>query len=256
MNLYLLPSLTTKVLPDTHVAGHPRWMLDGRTMLIGPYHTVEEHEQHISQTVGSTDWFWSASDEFRFDKSTLILQSVLLLIPDTTTPSDCTPVSWLHVPQEKGLLRLDAPQDFQITPTDFRWIEPQGKALVCLSEYAQEHTSHQLRLRIADHLDFLFADEQFCGWILFDPTNFIVDSWEEPTEGKAELQFIDLLTTYLTLVTSSCIEQMENNDLAIRDMLLDLYTQVTSSLQPSRRRDILREAIADKLDRFYDVAIH
>lgn len=86
--LHIVETLPASILPDRQLERDPRWMLDGGTVLIGPYHSADEHDQHLAQTIGSTDWLWSGDDELRFDQETLLLQSVLLQLPDATLPSD------------------------------------------------------------------------------------------------------------------------------------------------------------------------
>jgi len=257
MHLELLDSIAMEVLPTARIERNPRWMLDGRTVLIGPYHSSDEHERHVGQTIGSTDWLWSASDELRFDTKTLILQSVMLTVPDATLPSDLSLASWQTAPRESGLLRLLTAKNFRLEPTDFRWMDAQGKALTCLYKAAVEMPQkQQLRLRIAQNLEFFFADEKFCGWSLIDPGRFVVNAWEEPAFEEVDEQFVVLLHGYLELVTDPYIEQMEDKSPKLLEALLDLYTRIQDDHSSSMRSNILRAAVADKLDRFYDQKVN
>lgn len=249
--LKILDSITTRILPEHHLGQSPRWMLDGRTVIIGPYHSSAEHEQHLAQTVGSTDWLWSSSDELRFDQKTLLLQSVLLLLPDATLPSDLSLVPWLMASQETGLLQLSTSQNFQLPSSSFRWLVPEGQILMCVHKRATEDAQYRLRLRIAANLELFFADKLLCGWALLNPAHFIVDAWEEPSSEGTDPSFTSLIKEYLALVTDPYIEQMEDQDPKLLGQLLGLYTRAGLDSSSPQKRAILRAAIADKLDRFY-----
>lgn len=256
MHLEIAPSIFCEMIPGISIAQTPRWMLDGRNVLIGPYHSTEEHEQHVSQTVGSTDWLWSAHDELRFDRETLLLQSTLFIVPDATLPPDLSLEVWQTVPQETGLLKLLQAQNFQLEPTDFRWMDPEGEALICVTKSALDASQQRFRLRINEDMDLFFINEQFCGWALLHPARFVVDAWEEADETSEDAQFVALLYDYLALLTDPFIEQMEDRDAHLFERLRDLYTRITLVSLSSKRYYVLQAAVADKIDRFYDVQMN
>ena len=175
-SMRLTRTIQTEIIAAPPLVGKPRWMLDGYRVLIGPYHSANEHEHSISQSIGSFDWLWSSSDELLFEKESLILQSVMLIVPDTTLPSDYSLASWQTAPQETGLLRLLTTQDFQLDQTDFRFIDSEGNALTCIRKSAFEPSHTQRRLQIASHLEVLFSDKELCGWSLLHPANYVVDA--------------------------------------------------------------------------------
>ncbi len=252
----LKPSIQVKTIAASPLVGNPRWMLDGYIVLIGPYHSADEHEHYIGQTIGSYDWLWSTSDELLFDKESLVLQSVALHIPDAALPSDVSLASWQTAPQETGLLHLVTAQDFQLEPTDFRFMDPEGKSLTCIKKSVLDDSHTRLRLQVASHLELLFSDDELCGWSLLHPADFVVDAWEEPSFADNDELFPTLLYEYLQLLTDPYIELMEDKDAETLEALQDLYTRIIADHSSSRRCIILRAAIADKLDRFYDLGVN
>ncbi|MBV9712506.1 MAG: hypothetical protein JO011_16505 [Ktedonobacteraceae bacterium] len=114
----------------------------------------------------------------------------------------------------------------------------------------------QRRLQVASHLELLFSDEELCGWSLFHPAEFVVDGWEEPSLDERDEGFPGLLYEYMALVTDPYIELMEDKDAEILAALQNLYARIIADSKASRRRTILRAAVADKLDRFYDLEIN
>ncbi len=255
--MYLLTSsVKTEVVIGSQIVSSPRWMLDGRTVLLGPYYSSEEHEQYLGQTVGSTDWLWSASDELRFDQKTLLLQSVSFGVPEANPPSTFSLNVWQTASEEVGLIRLLSTQNFELETTDFRWMDAQGKVLICVNKHAVEDVSQHLKLRINENMELLFADEKLCGWSLLQPTRFIVDAWEKPEIEIEDDEFTKLVSTYLSLFTEPYIEQMEDHNSQVLHALRELYEHASSKDNySSKRRSILRDATADKLDRFYDVKV-
>jgi hypothetical protein len=256
MHLKLLSSVLCEMVQGISIGQNPRWMLDGRNVILGSYHSSDEHEQQVSQTVGSTDWLWSGYDELRFDRETLLLQSMLFVVPDATLPTDLSLAVWQTAPQETGLLKLLHTQNFPLEPTDFRWMDPLGQALICVTKNALDDSPLRLRLHIARHMDLFFVNEQFCGWALLNPARFVVEAWEEADEEGEDAQFVALLYEYLTLLTDPFIEKMEDRDAHMLDTLRDVYSRITVAYRPSKRYNALRAAVADKIDRFYDVEVN
>lgn len=255
MHLQIAPAITITPLAKHQMEGVPRWMLDGRRVLIAPYHSADEHDKHVSQTVGSMEWLWSDTDELRFDTTTLILQSVMLNVPDVTLSEGGALSLWQMAPQQEELPQLAAPKNFQIEPSLFRWMDAEGKALTCLLPYALEDAQQRLRLCIAQDLDLLFANERYCGWSLHHPARYLVEEWEEPSLEDTNTSLVTLLYEYLILVTDPSIEQMEDRDPELLNQLLGLYKRTQSLDGQEQRLRILRAAIADKVDRFYDQRI-
>jgi hypothetical protein len=244
-----------KVISGTSLEQNPRWMLDGRNVLIGPYYSADEHDQHIGQTIGSTDWLWSAADELRFDQETLLLQSASFIVPEATLPSDISLDIWKMVPQVTGLLQLSHAQNFQLESTDFRWLDPQGSTLTCVTRNALNHVQQRLRLSIAKNIELLFVDEQLCGWSLLNPTLFIVDAWEDSTVDAEDSQFTALLHTYLSLLTNPYIERMEDRDAPMLDNLRNLYAHIITTANHTKRYNILKAAVVEKIDLFYGLKL-
>ncbi len=136
MLVNILDSIFAEVIPGTRLYGAPRWMLRGHTVLVGPSHSAEEHEQHVLQTIGSADWMWSGSDELRFDRKNLLLQSVQFNVPERQVDTSPLLLAWQTARQVDGQLRLTAAQGFQVNIADVRWLDSSGETLICLAEEA------------------------------------------------------------------------------------------------------------------------
>ncbi len=252
MLVNILDSIFAEVIPGTRLYGAPRWMLRGHTVLVGPSHSAEEHEQHVLQTIGSADWMWSGSDELRFDRKNLLLQSVQFNVPERQVDTSPLLLAWQTARQVDGQLRLTAAQGFQVNIADVRWLDSSGETLICLAEEALVTDQERWRLRVAQDLDLLLSQEKWSGFALWHPARYLVKAWEEPAleEGSDE-ELAKLLYDYCTLVTDQCVDLMEDGDAAIREKLVALYRRIIAPPHWSAQRHVLRHAVEDVLERFY-----
>ncbi|GER89884.1 hypothetical protein KDW_40460 [Dictyobacter vulcani] len=234
MNIDLHLSDTVDVVVDKkiEITISPRWMFDGRKVILGPYHTADEHEKHVSQTTGSMEWLWSDTDEIRFAKTTLALQSMMLNVPDASLAQTEILAIWQKAPINDGSLQLRQAQDFQIEPTRWRWMDQNSEVLTCFLPRALDDAKQRLRLRLAQDIEILFADTYYCGWSLHHTARYIVDAWEEPSGYDVDDKTTKLIYDYLSLVTDPYIEKMEDQDEVILQKLLDLSERTEVTVQP------------------------
>ena len=219
-------------------------------MLLAPYNSAEEHERNLSQTVGSVDWLWSGSDELRFDKDTLILQSVWLLVPHIALVSNPSLLSWQTTPLKKGLLQLEKSHLFDFKSTDAGWLALNDEVLLCTYENVTDTVQERFRLRIAQDFDLLIADSILCGWALSHPLRYIISGWEDASLEDVDEFLMTSLRDYLTLIQDPYIERMEDEDPDTLKMLADLRTRIESA-KSSTQQKVLLSAVTDVIETFY-----
>jgi hypothetical protein len=114
MFVEILDSIQAEIVESEQLQFPPRWVLRDSDLMVGPYHSAEEHEHHALQAIGSDNLRWSGGDELLFDRQTLILQSCWFSMLERELASDLPFAPWLVAKQKKGLLRLTAPQNFNL----------------------------------------------------------------------------------------------------------------------------------------------
>jgi hypothetical protein len=243
-----------KALQDT-----PRWLLDNRNIFVGPYHSADELEEHVSQTCGSMEWLWSDTEELRFDPQLLHLVSAHLFISDTTVSALELLEPWFHAPVHVGVPKLNIATGvagFQVPTTSARWMDAQGKAFICVLPSALDDKIQQRqRLQIGQDLELLIADNHYCGWSLLHPTRYLVQGWEEPLADEVNPALIPLVYDYLTLVTYPFIDDMEDTNTNVQQQLINLYERARILKTKEKRAGIVQAALASKLDNFYNMSV-
>lgn len=253
--LYLADDVALSVVEQAVVPGNPRWMLNANRVFIGPYHSADERENLIGVTVGSMEWLWSDTEEYRFDQQSLALVSAFLVLSGTmlSTPEMLDP--WFLAPVQVGVPQLVQPKkNFQVDTAPTRWIDAQCQALIsALPSAFDEKIRQRLRLRITPDLELFFADEYYYGWSLHNPARYIVDAWEEPSESEINAEMLTLVYDYLTLVETHFVEAMEEQEPETKQHLRHLYQRAQALQNADPRAAIVCDALADILERFYDV---
>lgn len=254
MLVTLAPTITADIVFGPPLSINPRWMLDGPYVDVGPYSSMAEHEHHILQMVGSFNWYRGDFDELCFDRQELLLQSAWFRVPEVNVTDPTAFAAWQPLPPTLGRLQLTTVQGFNVEPADIRWMDAQGSLLICATEAALSTPAAKLRLQVAPKLDLLFADQTLCGWALAQPSRYLVSSWNDAIPGAADSQLAELVSRYLWLLDETGIEQMQAQDPAIRQALAHLHTQIDPEDGAVQQRIVLRQAIEDVVDRFYDQA--
>jgi hypothetical protein len=244
-------SITAEVVYGAGLRGSPRLGLRDLSLIVGPYDSGDAHEQHFLQTIGSGNWYRPEFDEFRFAKEDLLLQSIWFHVPEKNLSSEEFFVGWRAEQPVVGLLRLASSEEFELEPTDFRWMEPNGELLACVTQMALGATEAPQRLRIAHDLDLLFANRRLCGWLLSHPARYLVTSWEDPCAGEADSGLAALLHEYSALVAEPYIDQMENEDPDILKELLSLHARLRRENETRNPQRVLRECVEDIIEQFY-----
>lgn len=252
MFVELQDSVMAEVVSGVQLQFNPRLSLRGLSLIVGPYHSGQEHEAHFLQTMGSGSWYRSEFEEFRFGKADHLLQSVWFNLPEENLDSEDLMVAWRSQQPVEGLLRLCSSQEFGPERTDFRWLEPSGELFACVTKTAFIDTKERLRLRIAPDLDLLFAERKLCGWILSQPTLHLVSFWEEPYTTPPDSELPALVQEYLTLVADPYIERMEEGEPEIFQALISLQTRIDVEREAVNQRRVLGDYIKDVIEKFYD----
>ena len=251
MSVELCDSVTAEVVYGIHLQSKPRWGLRELSLITGPYYSGDEHEQHFLRTIGSGSWYRSEFDELRFGKEDMILQSIWFHVPEKSLSSDELINEWRDLEPIDGLLRLKSSQSFQLDPTEFRLMEPDGTLFMCVTQRAISEKDNRLRLRLADDLDLLFANQCLCGWLLSNPSQYLVSSWEAPCINKPDSKFAALLYEYLTLVVEPNVDRMEKGDTNILCALADLQMRIGQVQGSKDHRIVLHESIDGIIKQFY-----
>jgi hypothetical protein len=119
-------------------------------------------------TVGSS---WETGDELRFDTPGGSLTSALFYVPELN--GDCSlwyPVATMPA-RRRGVLAIDAIDAlaaFSVPRTGVRVFDPDGAALICVSDSVSPHEIDGV-LEVAQDFSILTAAEAYCGWRLQRP---------------------------------------------------------------------------------------
>lgn len=255
----LTKSISAEVLCFEALSHQPRWGISGRSLTVGSYHSGDEHEHHVvAETIGSGLWYGPHdNDEFRFDKDDLKLKSIWFMIPEKNMDLGSLVELWIKQEPSIGLLQLDSLEGLEGFPpgtADFRWFDPQGQMLVCITKNALSETENRTRLRIATDVELMFIDNHLCGWILFQPLKYAVHGWEAPHP----LEFVEdsTLTTvtqeYLRIASEPFVDQLLDEDPEVLKALQDLNQKLKDEEVMGYQRKVVSDSIERLIDNFYD----
>lgn len=248
----LVPSVTAEVVPGGPIPALARWQLRSLYIDLGPYQSMAERERLAARVVGSADWLWSGADDLCFDRSTLLLTSARFRVPEVNLEPPASLAAWQAAPVQPGGLRLLAGQSFTLEPVDLRWLDEQGSVLIGATSAALSGSANKLRLRIGPDLDLLFADGQLCGWLLEHPARHLVEAWEAPVPDSQDVGLPALVCEYLMLIAEPHIDALDEQDPALLATLTHLHTRVGRGGGPGSGRQVLRVALEDIVETFYD----
>ncbi|WP_127201709.1 hypothetical protein [Streptomyces sp. Z26] len=222
----------------------PRYSVSGLFVTLGPHVDLASHEQLLSSTFGSADWLWSGDDEFRFEKANRILTGVKLGTAEEGPVDARGPAAWLDLPCISGGLQAESEEDFAACPMASRWVSDDGRWLICAAGRELTPTAAFLRLRVAEFLDFVFADGVLVGWILESPARFLVREWESPPGVDCDPVLNVGLREFLSIVVEPGIEALQEGNPLVHSSLARLRGRL-ARIPADSRRDILIERIDD-----------
>lgn len=230
----------------------PRWGLRSNSLMMGPYHSGLEHEQHYLATTGSGDWYRSEDDEFRFDSEQLTLRSIWFHVADRNLLAPEFLSRCFDTPPVEGSLRLINRHHFSAAPVTHRSFDPNGRVLAGLHLPVAGTGSEILRLRITTDFDLVFSDTRIAGWFLWNPLRYLTSGWADPADaGEPDVGLAAQVSRYLELVSDSNYLAMEKKDPTYLKSLIDLHSQVAGADDDNPRRNIVRKSIEQVIENFY-----
>ena len=224
------------------------WEMRAGYVIIGPYLNMDEHEQHYLKTIGSGDWHAPMGSEFRFDKDNLLLKSIWVKALEENLESGSVIEEWTSQQPIEGILRLLSSQDFYCEANDYRWMSPDGKLLAAITETNLVRSNNKIRLRVAKNFELLFAEQEWCGWLLHNPAQYLT---EPNSQAKSDRKLALWASEYLTLVSEPYIEQMEDEEAEILEKLLDLRNRIDLTSGAIEHRQVIKETVEDVIEHFY-----
>jgi|GEM_PF-1999681 len=244
--LRLLSDHMVDVVPGHTLSTLPGWTLD--VLNVGPFRSSPGYDARLARTVGSTfDW----SDEFRFDSSTLLLETVILKVPERNLNRGDL-AAWKASPVIQGLLRLRERESFPFDETSARYLAPDGSALLCFYEEITPTGQHR-RINIAPSLDLLCVDDRYYGWMLFWPSRHLIPDSRGGPHAPPALEddpgVVPLVCEYQQLVSEDTLDRLNEQDAALLTALNELRGR-TESCETMPRR-VLRKRIDAVLETFY-----
>ena len=244
--LSLLSDRTVDVVLGHALTTLPAWTLDA--LNVGPLRSSPGYDAHLARTLGSTfDW----SDEFRFGEETLLLETLILKVPERNLDRGDLAL-WRESPVFPGLLRLRERGSFLFDGTTARHLAPDGSALLCFFEELAP-AERRYRINIAPSLDLLCDDGRYHGWMLSWPVRHLIPGTMEgpslPSQLEDDPGLVSLLCEYQQLVADDTLDRLNGQDPALKTALTSLRERSSPPETLSRRA--LRERIDALLDTFY-----
>lgn len=257
MFVYLTDSTIADVLQEAETLPYPpRWGVSGRSLKVGSYHNGDEHEHHVvAETIGSGLWYGPEdSNEFRFDENNLTLKSIWFPIPEENMDLGNLVELWTRQEPLVGALRLTNSEGFSPEFADFRWFDPQGQMLVCITKNALLEAKDRTRLRIATNVELMFIDNHFSGWILFQPLKYAVYGWEDPHPLEFEEDSTLTMATqeYLQIASKPFIDQLLDEDPEVLKALQNINQKLDKGITIGYQQKVLKDSIKRLIENFYD----
>lgn len=244
--LRLLSDRVVDVVPGLTLTTLPGWTLDA--LNVGPFRSARGYDAHLVRTLGSTfDW----SDEFRFGDGTLLLETLILKVPERNLDREELAV-WRESPVSPGLLRLRERESFLFDGTTARHLAPDGSALLCYFEELTP-TERRYRINVAPSLDLLCADGRYYGWMLSWPIRHLIPDTmggpSFPSRLEDDPGLVSLVLEYHQLVSGNTLDRLNAQEPVLKAALIALRERTSPPETLSRRA--LRERIDALLDTFY-----
>ncbi|MFV2118771.1 hypothetical protein ACE14D_10100 [Streptomyces sp. Act-28] len=249
MRLHLGPdALVTPT--DGILASPPRYHLDIPAVSVCTAIEQHEHEQLLRSTFGSVDWLWSGDDEFRFQRSSRILTSLSLRVPEINTMSQEEAHAWLDVPPKEAGLQALSDENFSVPPAHKRWLSEEADWLVCTLSTPPARKADTERLRITGDLDLVFEGGIYSGWVLKNPADHLASGSEGPPSHTATQSFKFAFKKFMDFFiqpTYDLMAEEDPNTLGELESLRDLILRLPEDV----RRKALLDQIADQHERWY-----
>lgn len=206
-----------------------------------------DYEQYLLRTNGNSWGLWTGGDEFRFNVTTGLLESLAMHLPEDNITDPDVAAPWLATEPVVGLPRRDDPTAFRSGIAELRWCANDGSVVLALYDNA---TGEPSRLRVTDQFDLLFADGRLAGWLLENPERHLATESYVPQPPDPELAV--LLRRYYDLIDQlHMIEFYEDEHPEGRKLLTDLRNDIALDRGATHRRAVLAQRLQELEDLWY-----
>lgn len=251
MILELEESIKTEVIQEHNLSSIPRWNPKPGSVLIASHTNTEERERQFIQTIGSGNWLYLESNEFRFNKENLLLESIFVKPSEENIESNLVIEEWLNKKPVQGTLRLLSPQSFKCESDDYRWMSSDGKLLAAIHDVDWIESHDKFRLRVAQDFDLLFAEQKWCGYMLSNPARYLAQP-NPAADSDPELPL--LAFEYVSLICEPNIDYLYDEEPEFLQKILDLRNQINLECGAIDHRRVLYDCLSEIVEYFYGTA--
>lgn len=241
--LYFAEGAEAEVIPGSRLREPALLALDGLAVTSW---IPGDYESYLLRTHGNSWGLWTEGDEFRFDNTTGLLESLSMHLPENNLADPAVVAPWLELTPVAGVPRRKDEKPFVTDVAEVRWCAEDGSVLVGLHGSAMGTVAEPLRLRVIDEFDLLFADGRLAGWLLENPERHLVGP-EDGTCGSQppDPEFAVLLKDYFDLIDHPHMEEFfEEEDPVGRQLLAGLRERIALDRGATHRRAVLSEKIS------------
>jgi hypothetical protein len=226
--------------------GRPRYNLGARSLLLGPYDSPASHDAHFAVTFGSGDPILDSTDELRFSSTSGELLSYRLRVPENPTQGNFISVA-SELPIRNALPRLPLGTHFQMIVATHSQMDDDGNAIAIYRESPDRITR---RVQIASNFEMLLGADQIRGFILHNPSDYLVSGWGPAPPPIGDLVLARALARFVNMLTPAFVELLDDGDTGACDRLKILLSE-TTKLSASPQRDTLIDSISRVQETFY-----
>ncbi|SED61654.1 hypothetical protein SAMN04489727_8596 [Amycolatopsis tolypomycina] len=254
--LYLADGAAAEVVPGSRLREPALLALDGLVVSAWAADGPGGYEDYLLRTHGNAWGLWTEGDEFRFDATTGLLESLSVHLPEDNLADPGALASWLALPPVAGVPRRTDQKAFATDVAAERWCAEDGSVLAGLYGPAVGVPAEPLRLRVTDEFDLLFADGLLVGWMLENPERHLVGPADETLDAHPpDPDFAVLLKQYFDLVDHPHMAELfEEEAPEGRQLLAGLRERIALDRGATHRRAVLAKKVEDLDAQWYGSA--
>lgn len=198
----------------------------------------------ISNTIGSDNWLWEASDFFRFNNNGS-LNSIILSIPNENIS-----IRNLYMPHfiSYTLNLVEIPQCCIIKKMQTRFFDLASRKLICIRN-DRDFIDNKKVIMLNNNFGLIFNNKSYVGYILIDPLRFLTNSYSYSDLIKEEPTSIEysIFNLYLKIVSDNNLKRHNNS---IEDMMKDIKEIIIPKLSTinTKRIEIIKKELNELID--------